>query len=71
MHNISIYKRLIVTLSGIIAACIIFPGVANASSFYNDKTVTISAEKAPVLGRKNYMFCGEHAGGERAAQMYA
>ncbi|MDD4656712.1 MAG: SusC/RagA family TonB-linked outer membrane protein [Bacteroidales bacterium] len=48
MHNISIYKRLIVTLSGIIAACIIFPGVANASSFYNDKTVTISAEKAPL-----------------------
>jgi len=27
--------------------------------------------RAPVLGRKNYMFCGEHAGGDRAAKLYS
>ena len=26
--------------------------------------------KPPVLGRKNYLFCGSDAGGQRAACMY-
>ena len=26
--------------------------------------------KPPVLGRKNYLFCGSDAGGKRAACMY-
>ncbi len=28
------------------------------------------AMKPPVLGRKNYLFCGSDAGGQRAACMY-
>lgn len=28
------------------------------------------AMKSPVLGRKNYLFCGSDAGGQRAACMY-
>ena len=28
------------------------------------------AMKPPVLGRKNYLFCGSDAGGKRAACMY-
>ena len=29
------------------------------------------AMKSPVLGRKNYLFCGSDAGGQRAAQQFA
>ena len=29
------------------------------------------AMKPPVLGRKNYLFCGSDAGGQRAACMYS
>lgn len=27
--------------------------------------------RAPVLGRKNYLFCGEHASGDRTAKIYS
>jgi hypothetical protein len=46
-------------------------GILRDGSFRIDNNAAERAMKAPVLGRKNYMFCGEHAGGERAAQMYA
>lgn len=46
-------------------------GILRDGSSRIDNNAAERAMKAPVLGRKNYMFCGEHAGGERAAQMYA
>ena len=46
-------------------------GILRDGSFRIDNNAAERAMKAPVLGRKNYMFCREHAGGERAAQMYA
>ena len=46
-------------------------GVLRDGAFRIDNNAAERAMRAPVLGRKNYMFCGEHAGGERAAQMYS
>lgn len=46
-------------------------GILRDGSFRIDNNAAERAMKAPVLGRKNYMFCGEHAGGERAAHMYS
>ncbi|MDY0199288.1 MAG: IS66 family transposase [Tenuifilaceae bacterium] len=46
-------------------------GVLRNGAFRIDNNVAERAMRAPVLGRKNYMFCGEHAGGERAAHIYS
>jgi len=46
-------------------------GVLRNGAFRIDNNAAEREMKAPVLGRKNYMFCGEHAGGERAAQIYS
>lgn len=46
-------------------------GILRNGAFRIDNNAAERAMRAPVLGRKNYMFCGEHAGGERAAQMYS
>lgn len=40
-------------------------------SYRIDNNAIERMNRAPVLGRKNYMFCGEHAGGERAAHIYS
>lgn len=46
-------------------------GFLRNGSFRIDNNAAERAMRAPVLGRKNYMFCGEHAGGKRAAQIYS
>jgi len=48
MHNISFYKRFVITLSAIIAVFILFPKVANAASQDNEKIVTISVKDTPL-----------------------
>jgi transposase len=35
-----------------------------------DKNVAENAMRGIALGRKNYLFCGSDAGGERAASIY-
>lgn len=46
-------------------------GFLRNGSFRIDNNAAERVMRAPVLGRKNYMFCGEHAGGKRAAQIYS
>jgi transposase len=51
-----------------------FPFLINylrKGSYRIDNNAAERVMRAPVLGRKNYMFCGEHAGGKRAAQIYS
>lgn len=48
MHIISSYKRFVISLTGIIAAFILFPGIANAAYQDNEKTVTISVKDTPL-----------------------
>ncbi len=40
-------------------------------SYRIDNNAIERMNRAPVIGRKNYLFCGEHAGGERAAKIYS
>ena len=46
-------------------------GFLRDGSFRIDNNAAERAMRAPVLGRKNYMFCGEHGGGKRAAEIYS
>ena len=40
-------------------------------SYRIDNNAIERMNRAPVIGRKNYLFCGEHAGGDRAAKIYS
>ncbi len=40
-------------------------------SYRVDNNAIERMNRAPVIGRKNYLFCGEHAGGDRTAKIYS
>jgi len=40
-------------------------------SYRIDNNAIERMNRAPVIGRKNYLFCGEHAGGDRTAKIYS
>jgi len=51
-----------------------FPGqvrVLANGEFRIDNNAAERMMRDPVLGRKNYLFCGEHAGAQRAAKIYS
>lgn len=48
MHKISSLKRLVIVISGIVSATILYPGVTSAADLFNDKPVTISLQNTPL-----------------------
>jgi transposase len=51
-----------------------FPGqvkILASGEFRIDNNAAERMMRDPVLGRKNYLFCGEHVGAQRAAKIYS